>query len=432
MNNKVSDESNDRKYFNQTPFIVWLKCSDPYEYALWNVIKMIAGESKECYLTTNDLATLSMMSVGKVSTCRESLLAKGLIVGEKRVHDGHQLPVWHLRIPDLWLENVTLAREYPTIENKVEYKKNHAIGFSCGEKPSSPYEKGFSPHEKPSSPYEKPTGGSRPPKNQNKNHKEKQEEEGGDRGIQDQQAQPEQLFPPTANLPLALSQADDPNSQQATSPKPIPLTGDPCMDASINKFNGNGQLRYDQVVLNGVVNRYQKIGLTGEQFNALVDAYLEETCQKKIADGNDRFADEALQSAQEFTASLIFIGKRFHTEQGVRLLFRSIEKNHSWMRKPSAKQLLQHAEEIVSNKVEHDVYAEPADDEPEPKDPSKWVIRDSPDYKPKVEPVISPEHDYMLIRLCAYKRMNNPNTPLTPELEEMAAALKAAGIPQRC
>jgi len=186
MENKIQDRSNDRMYFTQTPMVVWAHCNDVYEYALWNTIKMIAGEAGECYLNTNDLAALSMMSVGKVAACRESLIANGLIEGEKRIHDGQQLPVWHLRIPDLWPLNIDVAGKYPKLKDKVSYKENQRRGFSCGEKPSTPHEKPSTPHEKPSTPHEKPSTPHERKNIYNKNQNDNQgKNQGGDPRVKD-------------------------------------------------------------------------------------------------------------------------------------------------------------------------------------------------------------------------------------------------------
>lgn len=104
--NKFQDGSADRKYWVQIPQLVWALSRSSYDLALWFVVKMIAGEGGECYLSTGDLALLSQMSAGKLSECRQHLLDVGLLEGELRRDPGYPQPVWHLRIPDLWPANM--------------------------------------------------------------------------------------------------------------------------------------------------------------------------------------------------------------------------------------------------------------------------------------------------------------------------------------
>lgn len=94
--NELTDESADRKYFVIVPQIVWAQAMDVYDLALWTAVKMVAGDAGECCLSTEDLATLAMMSAGKVSQCRQRLLAIGLLQGELRRDPGYPQPVWHL------------------------------------------------------------------------------------------------------------------------------------------------------------------------------------------------------------------------------------------------------------------------------------------------------------------------------------------------
>jgi hypothetical protein len=66
---------------------------------LWSVVRMTVDDHDECSLNTEDLATLSMMSVGKVSQCRRRLIDIGLLKGERRPGPGHNQQLWHLTIP---------------------------------------------------------------------------------------------------------------------------------------------------------------------------------------------------------------------------------------------------------------------------------------------------------------------------------------------
>ena len=116
----AKDESNDRKYFVQTPQIVWAMCDNPYEYMLWNVVKMIAAEGGECYVTTPGLARMCMMGTGTVSRARKALLDKGLLKG-RLVDRGHG-KAWHLSIPDLWAENVSWRQEHQSLTGRIALK----------------------------------------------------------------------------------------------------------------------------------------------------------------------------------------------------------------------------------------------------------------------------------------------------------------------
>lgn len=121
--NRIRDTSGDHKNFIQIPNVVLLQVLDPHEFVLWAVCKMVAREDGECYLTTENLATLAMMSRGKVHAARKRLLEIGLLVGEKRQDPGQTFPVWHLRIPDLWQENTLWQQENPTLRDKIALKE---------------------------------------------------------------------------------------------------------------------------------------------------------------------------------------------------------------------------------------------------------------------------------------------------------------------
>ena len=153
--NRVDTDTTDRRYFTITPRLVTLLCNDVYELALWTVVKEVAGESGECYLSTPDLAALAMQSVGKASAARKSLIACGLLLGELRRDPGYPQPVWHLRIPDLWEDNIEMSMMYPKIADRVAFKVAQRE-LSCGEgsRELSPGERGLSPDEGGLSPGE--------------------------------------------------------------------------------------------------------------------------------------------------------------------------------------------------------------------------------------------------------------------------------------
>jgi hypothetical protein len=120
--NRLQDNSGDRKYFTQIPQIVWSLARSPYDLTLWHTIKMIAGENGECYLSSANLATLAMMSIGKVADCRKYLLKVGLLEGELRKQFPYPQPVWHLRIPDLWQRNLDWRQGFDKLSDRVKLK----------------------------------------------------------------------------------------------------------------------------------------------------------------------------------------------------------------------------------------------------------------------------------------------------------------------
>jgi hypothetical protein len=150
--NRVKDNSGDRKYRVETPQIVWAKVESTYEFTLWNVVKMIAGESGECYLSTEDLATASMMSTGKASQCRKSLIEKGLLEGEIRKDPGYPQPVWHLTIPDLWADNIAWRQKNNSLLDRIRAKANQRKSFH--QMKASPDEAPPLPDEEPPTPDE--------------------------------------------------------------------------------------------------------------------------------------------------------------------------------------------------------------------------------------------------------------------------------------
>jgi len=121
--NVLNDSGADRKYFILVPHYVWARCEDVYQFTLWCVVKMIAGEKSECYLSTPDLAAAAMMSTGKVSTARARLIELNLLEGERRKDPGYSVPVWHLRIPDLWPLNLEWRTVHQEMGARLEYNK---------------------------------------------------------------------------------------------------------------------------------------------------------------------------------------------------------------------------------------------------------------------------------------------------------------------
>ncbi len=169
--NRVKNNSGDHHYFTQTPRIVWAFSRTPYDLALWQTIKDIAGDNGECYISTPDLAVLAMMSVGQCSESRAYLLKCGLLEGQVRKDPGYPLAVWHLSIPDLWEKSTDWSAKNKSISTRLKYKSEQRAalieqrqkardekaknGLSPAERSdNSPAERGLSPAEKTPSPAE--------------------------------------------------------------------------------------------------------------------------------------------------------------------------------------------------------------------------------------------------------------------------------------
>ena len=120
---KIVNESQDQKYFTITPRLIWALSRNTYDYTLWSVVKGIAGDSGECYLDTDQLAALAMMSKGQASESREYWIKIGLLGGGMRKDPGYPQAVYHLSVPNVWKENLEWAEKYPGIKERVEFKK---------------------------------------------------------------------------------------------------------------------------------------------------------------------------------------------------------------------------------------------------------------------------------------------------------------------
>lgn len=143
--NQIADGTNDRKYFSLVPRIVTMRCRNVYDLSLWVAVREVAGEDGECFLSTGDLGALAMMSAGQVSASRGFLIREGLLCGEVRRDPGYQQPVWHLRVPDLWVENVRWCRKHEGLLSRVAQKREqkkslHGVKPSHGEKGAAPHE----------------------------------------------------------------------------------------------------------------------------------------------------------------------------------------------------------------------------------------------------------------------------------------------------
>jgi hypothetical protein len=164
---RIEDKSNDKKYYVMLPRMVFYKSTSPYDLALYFAIKDIAGEEGECMISTPDLARFAMMSSGQVCKSRNFLIDQGVLEGEVRRDPGYQQPVWHLRIPDIWQENIAWCKEHSSLKSRLEYRVNQELSHSESSKTEgenqtltnelSPGEKGTTPGEKGTTYSEKGT-----------------------------------------------------------------------------------------------------------------------------------------------------------------------------------------------------------------------------------------------------------------------------------
>jgi len=178
--NRLDDQGNDHKYFTLIQHYVWARCLDVYDLSLWHTVKMIAGEKGECFLSSPELAEMAMMSVGKLAQCRARLIENGLLEGSVYKEPGYFLPVWHLRIPDLWEKNIDWRKLHDSIADRLAYKAKQRELVKEAKKAALNnativHQVNHSPGEKPPSPGEKPPS----PGETKKNHKEEPKEERG-------------------------------------------------------------------------------------------------------------------------------------------------------------------------------------------------------------------------------------------------------------
>jgi hypothetical protein len=182
--NILKDESSDKDYFTITPRLVWALARDPYDLALWIVVKDVAGEKKQCTLSTPQLAALAMMSEGKASQCRKYLIDQGLLYGEVKRDPGYPQPVWHLTVPNLWAKSLRWSESHLTIQARIDFKQDLMDSLQKesssheGSKEPSPHEGGTSPHEEGTSPGEEGTSPHETKNIHKKNQKEEPEESG--------------------------------------------------------------------------------------------------------------------------------------------------------------------------------------------------------------------------------------------------------------
>lgn len=158
----IDDQSQDSRYFTVTPRLIWALSRDPYDFIFWSVVKDIAGETGECFLSTEQLADLTMMSMGKLSGCRQYWLAQGVLSGALRRDAGYPQPVYHLKVNNIWKANVDWCETYASIQSRIDFKHTQSASLhqvkaaqtSLHEVKPSPGEEGITPHEEGITPGE--------------------------------------------------------------------------------------------------------------------------------------------------------------------------------------------------------------------------------------------------------------------------------------
>lgn len=122
---RIKDDSKDHKYFTITPRIVKAFSRNAHDFAFWDTVKDVAGESGECFLNTDQLAILSGISTGQASNSRTYWIKIGFLKGEIKKDPGYSQAVWHLTVPDLWQRNIEWCEKYPKIAARLEFRKSH-------------------------------------------------------------------------------------------------------------------------------------------------------------------------------------------------------------------------------------------------------------------------------------------------------------------
>ena len=129
---KIEDKGNERKYFTIVPRIVWALSRTHEDFALWIIIKSIAGDDGECYLSTDNLAIMAMMSKPTVIKSRNYLIEVGLLHMEMKKPKYGTQKIMHLTIPDIMRKNVEWSEKYKSIQERLEWKDNWKIHYNSG------------------------------------------------------------------------------------------------------------------------------------------------------------------------------------------------------------------------------------------------------------------------------------------------------------
>ena len=130
---RMAFTAQDRTYRTETPHIIDHLARSPQDSRLWGVVKMIAGDSGECFLNTEELASLCKMGVAKVSDSRAFWLAIGGLTGQLRTDPGFTQAVWHLSIPNLWPLNIAwrTRQEHVALRDRLALSDAYLAGLKA-------------------------------------------------------------------------------------------------------------------------------------------------------------------------------------------------------------------------------------------------------------------------------------------------------------
>lgn len=110
----IAPDVTDHRYFVIIPLIVFLVARDAYDVIWYATVKRIAGESRECFLSTEELAEEAMMSKTKVIDCKNFWAEKGFIIVHS-VKQGAHRPRDHIRLVDVWAENAARMQQVASL-----------------------------------------------------------------------------------------------------------------------------------------------------------------------------------------------------------------------------------------------------------------------------------------------------------------------------
>ena len=111
-NNYITTQETPRSHFTMIPNIVDDSGLDPYSFRLYAHLRRVAGETGECWQSTETLAEACKMSTGKVSECKGILEGAGLIVIRECSGAGGRYH--NIVIVDIWAEN---AARYASVHS---------------------------------------------------------------------------------------------------------------------------------------------------------------------------------------------------------------------------------------------------------------------------------------------------------------------------
>ncbi len=117
---KITDESNDRKYFTLVPNYI-INHSSHYEQSLYLVMKRLAGEQGTCFATQLTMANIMKCSQPTVSRSIDYLVSHKWIkcIGTR---PGKTRPVKEYKIVDIWKKNMDFYNKDVFIQNESNQK----------------------------------------------------------------------------------------------------------------------------------------------------------------------------------------------------------------------------------------------------------------------------------------------------------------------